>query len=326
MPAILAAARMGAWLLICRISSQSQSTTVSAISVDLYNLWQEAGTGIATVGGGVRLGNLALGIYAQGERALPHGTCPGVGIGGHFLHGGYGHASRLWGLSLDTIVGLDVVLANGTYIHASPTQWQSVFHAMRGAGDSFGIVTFFYLQTELAPASIINFSASIPAVLDSVTTVTNAFLSLQSIVADPTHINGSISFGFYTDSSGAFSLVGWCIECDLDSFNAVVFPELLTVFPTPSSQSAVSMGWIDSLTVMIYMIPSTPSPLLLGTPSHQLQQNGLTSGLLLLMKEEIARRLGMSILIFMVVPVAELMHLLLTGRLMATAMNYGYFR
>jgi hypothetical protein len=150
-------------------------------------------------------------------------------------------------LSLDTIVGLDVVLANGTYIHASPTQWQSVFHAMRGAGDSFGIVTFFYLQTESAPTSIINFSASIPAVLDSVTTVTNAFLSLQSIVADPTHINGSISFGFYTDSSGAFSLVGWCIDCDLDSFNAVVFPELLGVFPTPSSQSAVSMGWIDSL-------------------------------------------------------------------------------
>lgn len=34
-------------------------------------------TGVAKVGGGVRLGNLALGIYAQGRRALPHGSCPG---------------------------------------------------------------------------------------------------------------------------------------------------------------------------------------------------------------------------------------------------------
>ena len=51
-------------------------------------------TGIATVGGGVRLGNLAQGIWDQGKRALSHGTCPGVGIGGHFTHGGYGHTSR----------------------------------------------------------------------------------------------------------------------------------------------------------------------------------------------------------------------------------------
>lgn len=38
--------------------------------------------GIAQVGGGVRLGDMALGIYKQGQRALPHGTCPGVGVGG----------------------------------------------------------------------------------------------------------------------------------------------------------------------------------------------------------------------------------------------------
>ena len=45
--------------------------------------------GDAQVGGGVRLGNLALGIYNQSRRALPHGVCPGVGVGGHASHGGY---------------------------------------------------------------------------------------------------------------------------------------------------------------------------------------------------------------------------------------------
>lgn len=121
--------------------------------------------GIATVGAGVRLGNLALGVFAQGERALPHGVCPGVGIGGHFTHGGYGYQSRLWGLALDSIVALDVILANGSYIHATATEHPDIFYAMRGAADSFGIITYFHLQTHPAPSSIVTFSANIPEAL-----------------------------------------------------------------------------------------------------------------------------------------------------------------
>lgn len=34
-------------------------------------------TGIATVGSGVRLGDLAIYLYNSGKRALPHGLCPG---------------------------------------------------------------------------------------------------------------------------------------------------------------------------------------------------------------------------------------------------------
>ena len=67
------------------------------------NITLDATTQIAKVGGGVRLGNLALAIYNQGQRALPHGTCPGVGVGGHATHGGFGYSSRAWGLTLDTI-------------------------------------------------------------------------------------------------------------------------------------------------------------------------------------------------------------------------------
>lgn len=82
---------------------------------------------VAVVGGGVRLGNLAQGIYNQNKRALSHGTCPGVGIGGHFTHGGYGYSSRAWGLAMDQIVGLDVVLANGTAIKATPTSYPDIY-------------------------------------------------------------------------------------------------------------------------------------------------------------------------------------------------------
>ena len=52
------------------------------ISVDVV-------TGIATIGAGCRLGDIAIALFNQAGRALPHGTCPLVGIGGHASYGGY---------------------------------------------------------------------------------------------------------------------------------------------------------------------------------------------------------------------------------------------
>lgn len=70
------------------------------------------GIGFATAGGGTRLGNLALALAEKGL-AVPHGDCPAVGLAGHSLHGGFGYASRMWGLSTDSIAYMTVVTANG---------------------------------------------------------------------------------------------------------------------------------------------------------------------------------------------------------------------
>jgi len=59
------------------------------VSLESFQNISVNGAGVAMVGGGVRLGNLALGLSKQGGRALPHGVCPGVGVGGHATHGGY---------------------------------------------------------------------------------------------------------------------------------------------------------------------------------------------------------------------------------------------
>ena len=67
----------------------------------------------ARVGSGLRLGNVALALYAR-NRAIAHGVCPQVGVGGHAGCGGYGLTSRFWGLNIDALVGATVVLANGT--------------------------------------------------------------------------------------------------------------------------------------------------------------------------------------------------------------------
>jgi len=42
----------------------------------------DSASGTATIGMGNRLGDIALALNNQ-SRALPHGTCPYVGIGGH---------------------------------------------------------------------------------------------------------------------------------------------------------------------------------------------------------------------------------------------------
>lgn len=83
-------------------------------------------TNIATFGAGLRLGNLELALQPTG-RALPHGTCANVGAGGHFTIGGDGFTTRAYGLAIDSLVGMDVVLANGSVVHATSTEYKDVF-------------------------------------------------------------------------------------------------------------------------------------------------------------------------------------------------------
>ncbi|KAI0835808.1 putative glucooligosaccharide oxidase [Hypoxylon sp. FL0890] len=119
-------------------------------------------TNIATVNPGARLGHLAVELFAQGNRAISHGTCPGVGISGHVLHGGFGMSSHTRGLALDWVIGMNVLLANGTLVHASETENNDVYWGLLGAGSNFGIVTSYELKTFEPPANITWFVVSLP--------------------------------------------------------------------------------------------------------------------------------------------------------------------
>ncbi|KAK0636431.1 hypothetical protein B0T17DRAFT_571289 [Bombardia bombarda] len=119
-------------------------------------------TGIATVEGGSRLGHVAWELYNQGKRAFSHGTCPGVGVSGHALHGGYGVSSNTKGLALDWMVGATVVLANSTVVNASATENPDLFWALRGAGSCMGVVTEFRFNTFPVPENVTFFVASVP--------------------------------------------------------------------------------------------------------------------------------------------------------------------
>lgn len=175
-------------------------------------------------------------------------TNKGVGVGGHATHGGFGYSSRAWGLLLDAIVGLDVVLANGSFVHATSTAYPSIYYALRGAADSFGIVTTFYFKTQAAPTSVVNWSFSLPNMFQSVATLTSTFTHLQNFAQNASVVDRKLGIGMYMDGVG-FSISGTYFG-SLATFNNAIKPELLRGLPAPSTSSVQSVDWIKSLIIL----------------------------------------------------------------------------
>jgi FAD binding domain-containing protein/berberine-like enzyme len=97
---------------------------------------------IADVSGGCQLGDLDHAAGAFGL-ATPGGIISTTGVGGLTLGGGMGHLTRKFGLSIDNLLSVDVVLPDGTFVTADADEHRDLFWAVRGGGGNFGIVTSF---------------------------------------------------------------------------------------------------------------------------------------------------------------------------------------
>jgi FAD/FMN-containing dehydrogenase len=78
--------------------------------------------------------------------AVPGGVVSTTGVAGLTLHGGVGHLRRKYGLSLDNLLSVDIVTADGVLRRASASENEDLFWAARGAGSNFGVVTSFEFQ------------------------------------------------------------------------------------------------------------------------------------------------------------------------------------
>ena len=83
--------------------------------------------------------------------AITGGTDSSTGIAGLTLGGGHGWLEGTLGLTIDSLLSVDIVTADGALRHASESENPDLFWAIRGAGANFGVVTAF--EFELHPFS-----------------------------------------------------------------------------------------------------------------------------------------------------------------------------
>ncbi len=97
---------------------------------------------IAYVEPGATLGDLDREAQAF-ELVTPLGINSTTGVAGLTLGGGFGWLSRKHGMTIDNLISVDVVTADGQMKRASVSENPDLFWAIRGGGGNFGIVSRF---------------------------------------------------------------------------------------------------------------------------------------------------------------------------------------
>ena len=124
------------------------------IVIDLSRMsavWVDPKNKIAKVQGGALWADVDRETQAFGLMT-PGGVVSETGVAGLTLSGGLSWTRRKYGLTVDNLVGVDLVTASGELISASEEENPDLFWAVKGGGGNFGIVTSFDFQLhEMGP-------------------------------------------------------------------------------------------------------------------------------------------------------------------------------
>ncbi|MFF3315369.1 FAD-binding oxidoreductase [Streptomyces sp. NPDC003035] len=110
---------------------------------------------VFAVESGATLGRVYRTLYLGWGVTLPGGGCPTVGVGGHVAGGGYGALSRRYGLVVDHLYGVEVVVADRSGRARQVTVTRDSTGAERelwwahtgGGGGNFGVVTRYLFRS-----------------------------------------------------------------------------------------------------------------------------------------------------------------------------------
>jgi FAD/FMN-containing dehydrogenase len=119
-------------------------------------------SGQARVEGGATLWNVYETLFRDYNLTIPGGSCYSVGVGGHVVGGGYGLLSRLHGLTVDYLTGVDVVCVSrqgrASLVRArkgDPETGRLLWAHTGGGGGNFGIVTAYYFSRLPSPPEVV---------------------------------------------------------------------------------------------------------------------------------------------------------------------------
>jgi FAD/FMN-containing dehydrogenase len=150
--------------------------TAIDLDVDARTAW--AGSGLTAVA--------FCEALSEHRLALGFGDTGSVGVGGITLGGGVGYLARKYGLTIDSLLGAELVTADGEIRQIDAVNEPDLFWAIRGGGGNFGVATRFHFRLANVPAftgglliqpataeSVAAFVAAAQAAPDEVTVIAN---------------------------------------------------------------------------------------------------------------------------------------------------------
>jgi FAD/FMN-containing dehydrogenase len=181
--------------------------------------------------------------------ATPSGIISTTGVGGLTLGGGLGHLSRKCGLTIDNLLTVDMVLADGSFVVASAEENPDLYWAVRGGGGNFGVVTSFLFRTH--PIKMV-YAGPTFWPLERAAEVLRLYREL--IVSAPEDVNGFFAFlvvppaPIFPEHLHGKKMCGvvWCCTCAPEDADKVLKPirsfgppafDFVGLMPHPALQS-----------------------------------------------------------------------------------------
>jgi FAD/FMN-containing dehydrogenase len=187
--------------------------------------------------------------------ATPCGFISTTGVGGLTLGGGSGYLTRSCGLTIDNLLGADVVLADGRFVTASRDENPDLFWALRGGGGNFGVVTSFLFRAH--PVSTVIGGPTFWAVEQA----EDALRAFQELIESaPEELGGFFAFTkvppvppFPEALHGrTVAAVVWCYNGAQEGFDGIVKPLVKAIPPLLHAPMALPFPALQSFFDPLY--------------------------------------------------------------------------